>query len=91
MRNLIASCSVGKIDDKVVLDISGIEDNYGQVDMPIATIGGGDKIVLLQLDGIMSRKEFSQALKLGLKGCAEIHEMQKEALRKKYSKGEENE
>ncbi|MFQ5800827.1 MAG: exosome complex exonuclease Rrp41, partial [Candidatus Hydrothermarchaeales archaeon] len=36
MRDLIASCAAGKIEGKVALDLLGIEDNYGDADMPLA-------------------------------------------------------
>jgi exosome complex component RRP41 len=85
MRELISSCSAGKIDGKVVLDIAGLEDNFGEVDIAIATFGGSDKVVLLQLDGIMTVGEFHKALDLGVKGCSEIHALQKETLRKRYA------
>ena len=85
MRDLVSCCSVGKVDDKIVLDVSGIEDNYGQVDIAIATIGGTDKIVLLQIDGILTPDEFSKAMDLGVKGCSEVFEKQKEALKSRYA------
>ena len=69
----------------IVLDVSGIEDNYGQVDIAIATIGGTDKIVLLQIDGILTPDEFSKAMDLGVKGCSEVFEKQKEALKSRYA------
>ncbi len=85
MRSLLSCCSVGKIDDKIVLDICGVEDNYGQVDMPVA-VDKNNNVVLLQIDGIITKKEFSDALALALKGCAEVRKKQEEALRKKYAK-----
>ncbi|MEM5804573.1 MAG: exosome complex exonuclease Rrp41 [Candidatus Aenigmatarchaeota archaeon] len=85
MRDLVASCSVGKVDGKIVLDVAGLEDNFGEVDMALATIGGSDRIVLLQLDGVITLEEFSDALDLAVRGCAEIHNLQKETLRKRYA------
>ncbi len=87
MRSLISCCSVGKIDNTIVLDIAGVEDNYGQVDMPVA-VDKDNNIVLLQIDGILTKEEFSNALALALKGCREVYKKQEEALRKKYEKME---
>lgn len=88
MRDLVSSCSIGKVDGKMVLDIFGLEDNFGEVDMTIATIGEEDKIVLLQMDGIITREEFSRLIKMGKKGCAQVYEKQKMALKEKYKTGE---
>jgi len=88
MRDFISSCSVGKVDGKIVLDVGGIEDNYGDVDMAVATIGSEDKIVLLQLDGIVTKEEFLKMLELARKGCLQIYEKQKEVLKEKYKTGE---
>lgn len=84
MKDLISCTSVGKIDGKIVLDVGGAEDNFGEVDMAVATVGGSDRFVLLQMDGIITKKEFEELLELGQKSCADIYEKQKAALKKKY-------
>ena len=88
MRNLISSCSVGVVDGEIALDIAGLEDNYGDVDMAVATIGNEDKFVLLQMDGIITKDQMKTMLELAKKGCAEIYEKQKQALKDKYKTGE---
>jgi len=93
MKNLICSCSVGMVDGKIVLDVGGKEDNFGDVDTAMATIGNEDKIVLLQLDGTLSKEDFFKELSLGLKGCSDIFDIQASALKDKYatnSEGDEN-
>jgi len=90
MRDLITTCSVGKVEDKIILDVGGYEDNYGDVDMAVAIIGNQDKIVLLQMDGIITKEEFIKMIKLARDGCAKIYEMQKSALRERYKTGEED-
>lgn len=84
MRDLIASCAVGKIDGEIVLDLFGLEDNNGEGDMPIAYMPNKKKITLLQMDGNFTRAEFEKALNLGISGCTQIYEKQKAALKKKY-------
>ncbi len=84
MQDLIASCSVGKIDGQIVLDVGGIEDNFGDVDIPLAIVPKGRRIVLLQVDGILSRQEFLQALVLANVGLEKVYAKQKEALKGKY-------
>ncbi|TRZ55385.1 exosome complex exonuclease Rrp41 [archaeon] len=83
MRDMISCCSVGKVDGRIVLDVAQLEDNFGEVDMPVAITDNG-KIVLLQIDGFLTKEEFGQALRLAEKGCAQIYEKQKEAIRKRY-------
>lgn len=84
MKHLISSVSVGKVDGQIVLDISGLEDNFGDVDTAVATIGSTDKFVLLQMDGIVTRAEFEELLLLAREGTKKVHEYQKEALLKRY-------
>jgi len=88
MKNLISSCSVGKIDGNTVLDLDGLEDNYGDVDMAVAMIGNEDKIVLLQMDGIITKEDLLKMLEVAKIGCIEIFERQKQALKERYKTGE---
>lgn len=84
MTDLIASCSAGKVDGALVLDVAGEEDTEGEVDMPIAYIPRKDEIALLQMDGLLKLEEFVQLLELAKKGCMQIHEKQLAALKEKY-------
>jgi exosome complex component RRP41 len=88
VKDLISSCTVGKVDGKIVLDVGGAEDQYGDVDMAVATIGSEDKIVLLQMDGLITKEEFVKLINLAKKGCSEIYEKQKNCLKEKYKTGE---
>ncbi len=84
MRALVSSCAAGKIEGKIVLDLDGPEDNYGQADLPVAVIDGTEEISLLQLDGELNEKELKEAVQLAVSGCRVIHDKQKEALRRRY-------
>ncbi len=90
MRDLIASCSAGKIDGEIVLDIAGDEDCEGEVDLPIAYIPKENKIYLLQMDGLITKEEIKKAIDMAIKGCKIIYEKQREALKKKYEEFEVN-
>jgi exosome complex component RRP41 len=85
MRDLISSIAVGKVDDTLVLDLNKAEDNWGTTDMPIALMPRKKFITLLQMDGHFAPEEFKQALSLAFKGCEQIYEAQKQALRERYS------
>jgi exosome complex component RRP41 len=84
MRELVAGCAAGKIEGKVVLDLSDIEDKQGEADLPVALMPKSNVISLLQMDGSMSEDEFKQALEMSTDACRRIYEMQREALRQKY-------
>ncbi len=85
MSDLVAACSAGKVDGEIVVDVNGAEDNNGEADLPVALAPKNNRITLLQMDGQLTEKEFGKALNYAVEGCKKIYEMQKEALRKKYS------
>jgi len=85
MRDLVSAVAVGKVDDTIVLDLNKQEDNWGTSDMPIALMPRKKLITLLQMDGHFTPEEFKQALALAFKGCEQIYEAQKQALRERYS------
>jgi exosome complex component RRP41 len=85
MRDIIPAVAVGKADGKVLLDLNKEEDNFGQADVPIALIPKTDEIVLLQMDGNMTREEFDTAIGMGVAACHEIYELQKDALKRRYA------
>jgi len=84
MRDLIAAVAVGKVDGQLVLDINQLEDEYGEADMPIAMMPSLGKIVLLQLNGVLTEDDFKQALQLAKKGIMKLYEYEQQALKKKY-------
>jgi exosome complex component RRP41 len=88
MNDLVVACSVGKIDDTLIVDLNGEEDNNSQADMAVACMPSKNLVTLLQMDGILTREEFLELLNLAKKKCNEIYEMQKQTLRERY-KGEE--
>lgn len=89
MRDIPVACAAGKVDGVVVVDLLGDEDKKGDADLPVAIAPRSEEILLLQMDGHMTVKEFDEALELALKGCREISKLQKEALLKKYKTFEE--
>ena len=84
MRDLVAGCAAGKVDNEIVLDMMQDEDNFGQGDLPMGYIPAKDEIVLLQLDGDFTKEELEKAKSLAIEGCKQVYELQKEALKKKY-------
>ncbi len=84
MKDLVAACAVGKIEDKLIVDLGDYEDKKGQSDMPIAYMPKLGKVTLLQMDGDLSTEEAGKALELAIEGCKKVYEVQREALKKKY-------
>lgn len=84
LKDLVVACAAGKVDGQIVLDLNEIEDQLGNADVPVAIMPRTGEISLLQMDGILSHKEFKEALELGIDGCRQVYAMQKEALMRKY-------
>ena len=84
MRDLVAACAAGKINDKIVLDINDIEDKEGSADMPVAYLPNLEQITLLQLDGILNESQFNECLEKAIRGCKMVYEIQRKALIEKY-------
>lgn len=84
MRDLVAATAAGKIEDEIVLDLDQKEDNHGQADVPVAMMPSTGEITLLQMDGDLTEDELSEVLDLVEKGCGEIYELQREALKGRY-------
>ncbi|HLC50061.1 MAG TPA: exosome complex exonuclease Rrp41 [Candidatus Nanoarchaeia archaeon] len=87
MRDLVSAVSVGRVDDKMVVDLDYSEESYpdGPVaDIPVAMMPGSGKITLLQMDGEVSKEQLKEALEMAKKACLQIYEVQKKALKEKY-------
>jgi len=89
MKDIPVACAAGKIENQVVLDLGKEEDNFGDADLPIAIAPMTGEILLLQMDGHLTTKEFDKAMELAIKGCQDISKIQKEAILKKYNKSAE--
>ncbi len=87
MREMISSVSVGKVNDKILVDLTYEEESTeGEVaDIPVAFMPKSEKITLLQMDGEITKEQLIKALEMGKKACKEIHLIQKATLKEKYS------
>jgi len=84
MKDLVAACAIGKVEGKLVVDPTDLEDKNGEVDMPFAIMYGRRKVTLLQLDGQLTYEEFVKAIDIAISACERIYNMQKEALKQRY-------
>jgi len=85
MTEMISAVAVGKIDDKIVTDVTKEEEDYedgeGATDIPVAFLSNSGKLTLLQLDGRIQAKRMKEALEAGKEACKKIFEIQKKALK----------
>lgn len=86
MKGLVCALAIGKIDGKMCIDPSKDEDNYGEADMPIAISPHNKKILLFQMDGLLTKEEIQQGVKMAFEGCEYIHKLQISALKNLYTK-----
>ncbi|MDR1404583.1 MAG: exosome complex exonuclease Rrp41 [Candidatus Methanoplasma sp.] len=91
MRDIVPAIAAGKADGHVLLDLNKEEDNYGEADVPLAIVPSTDEIVLLQMDGNMTRKEFDKALDMAFGACHDLYDVQKTALKNRYAISKEDE
>ncbi len=92
MKDLVTAVSVGRVDDKLVVDLDYAEEDYDGIvaDIPIAILPNSDKITLLQMDGLVSKEQLSKLIEMGKNACKQIYEMQKKALKSKYELSSED-
>lgn len=84
MRDLVAACSVGKIDGQLIADLNGIEDNNSEADVAVAMMPTKDRVTLLQMDGALTKDELFTLLQMARENCRKIYEMQKAAIKESF-------
>ena len=89
MKDLVSAVSVGRVDDKILVDLDYAEEAYDEgpvADIPVAMLPNSGEISLLQMDGLVKKDMIKEALEKAKKACLEIYEVQKKALKAKYAK-----
>ena len=85
MKEMVASVSIGKIDDKIVVDITKEEEDYhdgeGPTDIPFTLTSNSKEVTHLQLDGKIQTYRFKEAIDAAVKACDKISEIQMRALK----------
>lgn len=87
MKDMVSSISVGRVDDKLVVDLNYDEEAYEKgpvADIPVAIIPSTGEISLLQMDGEISKEDLAKAVELAKKTCKKINEIQKKALKDRF-------
>ena len=84
MKDLVASVSAGKIGNEYVLDLAGKEEDETHCDLPVAYSPRDKKVTLLQMDGDLPKQDVLKVIELAIKGCEQIYEEQKKALKERW-------
>ena len=84
MRDMVAAVALGKADNQIVVDLAKDEDNFGQSDVPIAISHRTNNILLIQMDGLLTKDELSKMVDLATDASKKINELQGNALKNVY-------
>jgi ribonuclease PH len=85
IRDAVAAVSVGRVNNRMLLDLDYPEDAAAEVDMNVVMTGSG-KFVEVQGTGeeaTFSRDELDKLLRLATRGIKQLIEIQRKALRKR--------
>ena len=92
MRDMVAATGVGKAFNEIIVDLNkDEEDAPDAVDIPFGILPNSGEIVLLQMDGLLTKEEWAKIVPLGFKACQDVYAVQKKALAEKYQLSEVNE
>ncbi len=86
MRDMPYALSVGRIGEHLAVDFNMIEDNYSDSDIPIAISPRNNEIVLLQMDGDMTKEQIMEGINMAIKAGADVAAEQRRALKEAYEK-----
>jgi len=89
MKDMISAVAVCKIDGKMAVDPGKEEDNFGESDMPIAFSPRTGELLLYQMDGLLTRDELAEGLKLARDASEKIRKLQVDAIKKVYEEPKE--
>ncbi len=89
MKDMVSAVAVGKGGDELLVDLGKLEDNFGQSDMPLAISARDKDLLLVQMDGLLTREEIEKILKMAEESTEKINKLQVEALKNHYTKDEE--
>ncbi len=89
MRSLVVGVTFGKIYDEkgvghVAIDVDKPEDQWGMADVAYARAPATGDVVLLQMDGDMTKEEFDKGKKMADKAIDVVYKAQIKALKDKF-------
>jgi len=81
MKDLIVACTAGKYNGELIVDLDQEEDNNGEADVSIGILPNKNEVVLLQMDGLLSKDEFLKLVEMLKDSCKKIYEEQVKAIK----------
>ncbi len=81
MKDLIVACTAGKYNGELIVDLDQEEDNNGEADIAFGILPNKNEIVLLQMDGLLSKDEFLKLVEMLKDSCRKIYEEQVKAIK----------
>lgn len=88
MKDMVCGVAVGKAGGTVVVDLGRDEDNFGESDVPMAISHRNKEILLLQMDGLLTKEELAAAVDKAMVASEKIHALQVDAIARRYEKPE---
>lgn len=90
MKDMVTAVAIGKVEDKIVVDLNYEEDSYEHgSDIAISMLPNMGKITLLQMDGQLLTDDLKTVFAKAEAACKKIFEVQKAALQQRFKKQEE--
>jgi len=91
MTDLVSSVAIGRAGGTLITDLTKEEEDAPDaVDMAFAMLPNTEEIVLMQMDGEITKAEFDELVELGSKSCKKVYEFQKDALKGKFKQNDES-
>ncbi|MFQ5406422.1 MAG: exosome complex exonuclease Rrp41, partial [Candidatus Micrarchaeia archaeon] len=72
LKDVPCGISIGKADGQLVVDPDKTEDNQGESDIPMVLSLRTGEILLLQMDGMLSKDEVSKAVDMAFLSCESV-------------------
>ncbi len=88
MKDIVCGVAVGKIDGQIAADFGKYEDNFGESDIPVALSQRTGEVLLLQMDGLLTKDELMKALDIAFEASKQVSELQIRALKERYAEKE---
>jgi exosome complex component RRP41 len=84
MKDMASAIAVGKADNTLIVDLGKDEDNFGQSDVPVAISNRKKDILLLQMDGLLTKDEIGKLIDMATVASEKVHQKQTDALKRVY-------
>ncbi len=91
MKDVVPSVSVGFVENSMLIDLDGSEEHMhdnAAPDIPVAMIPSTGEITLLQMDGVVTKKQLFEGIKFVKPALIKIAQVQREAIKNRYQESD---